>query len=97
MKPHNDYTFRYGCESCEERPTLKTTGLCAVCTFGTADALWDWLDEEWSGKERKLAEKYVLEMLAEVELMDEKGNVDPVKAMLLHVDQPVLDKIEALL
>ena len=91
-----DYTFKQECD-CGNRPVLKDLGMCSVCTFGEAGSMWEWLDDGVTKKERKLAEEYVLGVFDEVELADEKGNVDQMKARLLHIDQSVLDKVEALL
>lgn len=92
----SDYTFKEECD-CGNKPVLKELGMCSVCTFGEASSMWEWLDEKWTGKERKLAQQYVAETINEVKLVDRKGNVDPIVAMLLHIDEPVLDKMEALL
>lgn len=62
----SDYTFKYECDVCEQKPVLKDTGLCAVCTFGEADALWDWLDERWEGKELKAAQRYLKDQQREL-------------------------------
>lgn len=93
----SEFTFTEECEVCGAKPVYKDLGMCAVCTHGTASALWDWLDDDWKGKERKLAEKYVMETFAEIELLNKDGSVDPLKAALLHIDQHVLDRVEALL
>lgn len=94
----NDYTFRYSCDVCDSQPILETTGMCSVCTFGEASSMWEWLDEEWKGKEKKKAQKYVIKVLREAELLNlETGEIDQLKAMLMHIDQKVLDKIEELL
>ena len=92
-----EYTFKEKCEVCGSKPVIKDSGMCAVCNFGEADSMWKWLDEEWVGEERKLAQKYVLNILADIELVDLDGKVNPIKAMLLHIDQHVLNKIEELL
>jgi hypothetical protein len=62
----NPYTFKYGCESCDQKPVLKDTGMCAVCTFGESDALWDWLGEKWSGRELRLAQQHLKAMQSEL-------------------------------
>lgn len=92
-----DYTFRQACDVCGQKPVLKDLGMCSTCTFGERSSMWEWLDDGVVQKEHKAAEKYVFDMFAEVDLMDRKGNVDPIKAMLLHIDQPVLDRIEKVL
>lgn len=63
----NEYTFRQPCDVCDQRPTLKTTGMCAVCTFGEADALWEWLDEHWEGKELYNAQQYLKQLQRELQ------------------------------
>lgn len=55
----NPYTFRHECESCGERPVLKATGMCAVCTYGEADSYWDWANEYWAGRELKLVKQHI--------------------------------------
>lgn len=45
MSRRNDFTFTEECMTCEQKPVMKDTGMCAVCTFGESDALWDWLGE----------------------------------------------------
>ena len=92
-----NYTFTEACEVCGAKPVIKGNGMCSVCNFGEADSMWEWLDEKWVGKERKLAQKYAMSILTDIELVDLDGKVDPIKAVLLHIDQHVLDKIEKLL
>lgn len=89
-----DYTFRQACDVCDQKPVLKNLGMCAVCTFGEADSMWEWLYDDVVKTEQKAAEKYILKVMTEVELLDKKGNVDPIKAMLLHIDQPTLNAME---
>lgn len=89
------YTFKHECD-CGNRPVLKDLGMCSVCTFGEASSMWEWLDDGVVKKERKLAEKYVFEdvFLQFDDLFDENDEMNPIVAMLLHIDQDVLDKIE---
>lgn len=95
-----EYTFREKCD-CGNKPVLKDLGMCSVCTFGEASSMWDWLDDEVikSKDERDLAKKYVFDdMFAQFDdLFDEDDKFNPLIAILLHIDQPVLDKLEALL
>lgn len=94
------YTFRYACDVCDTRPVLKELGMCAVCTFGEADSMWEWL---WDGvvkAEKQAAEQWLRLQFKEMRdagLMDKKGNIDPISGMLMHLDQPTLDKIEEIL
>lgn len=92
----SDYTFREECD-CGNKPVLKDLGMCSVCTFGEASSMWEWLDEKWSGKERKLAEQYILETLHETEAIDDDGNFDPIVAHLLHIDQHVVSQMERIM
>lgn len=92
-----DYTFKHACDSCDQRPVIKGTGLCAVCTFGEADSMWEWLWDDVVKVERKQAKRFIIDFLQEVEIVDEKGNVDTFKAILLHLDDATLDKMEELL
>lgn len=59
------YTFLQSCECCDNKPVLKTTGMCGPCTYGEADSMWDWLEGEYKGKELKAAKKYVRGLLKE--------------------------------
>lgn len=59
----NHYTFKHACEICDSSPVLKATDLCAVCTFGEADSMWEWLNENWIGKELKLAKSYLKDII----------------------------------
>lgn len=87
-----DYTFKRRCD-CGNKPILKDVGMCSVCTFGEASSMWDWLDD-FPKSEKKLAEKYVLNLFRETELADDEGNINPIVSRLLHIDQDVLDQIE---
>jgi ribosomal protein L37E len=62
----NDYTFREQCDVCGSQPVLKDTGMCAVCSFGESDSLWDWIYDRWEGKELKLAQNYLKGMQKEL-------------------------------
>lgn len=62
----SQYTFRHGCDSCDQKPILKNTGMCAVCTFGESDALWEWIFERWEGKELAAAQRYLKDMQREL-------------------------------
>lgn len=95
-----DYTFKQACDVCDQRPILKDTGMCSTCTFGERGSMWEWLDDGVAKTERKLAERYVFEKIflpMGEELFDKHGDMNPIMAALLHIDQPVLDKIERLL
>lgn len=62
----SNYTFRYECDVCEQKPVLGDTGMCAVCTFGEADALWEWLDQKWYGRDLREAQSYLKNMQREL-------------------------------
>ena len=98
MDANNDYTFTEECDVCGNKPVYADLGMCAVCTHGEADAMWEWLYEDWKGKEGKLAQKYVIKTLRGIELFDPKtGVVNEQVAFIMHLDQEILDKIEELL
>ena len=90
-----DYTFKEACQ-CGNKPVLKVVGMCSVCTYGEAGSMWEWLQDFVVQKERKKAQDYVMETIVDVELITEEGEIDPLKAMLLHIDQQVLDEMEEL-
>ena len=92
------YSFIGECDSCGAKPVYANSGMCAVCTHGTADAMWDWLDYKYKGKELKRARKYVINLLDEVKLFNKKTlEVDLMVASIMHIDQEILDKIEELI
>lgn len=90
----SSYTFKGECD-CGNKPILKDIGMCSVCTYGEADSMWEWLDD-FPKTERRLAEKYVFEdvFLQFEDLFNDEGMMNPIVAMLLHIDQNVLNKIE---
>lgn len=59
------YTFLQSCECCDNKPVLKTTGMCGPCTYGEVDSMWDWLDEKYTGEELVAAKRYVRSLLNE--------------------------------
>lgn len=62
----NSYTFRGTCDVCGGKPVLQDLGMCAVCTFGEADSMWEWLYERWEGKELVQAQKYLRQQQREL-------------------------------
>lgn len=94
------YTFKQSCDSCDTKPVLKSVGLCSVCCYGEAASLWEWLDDPVVKVELKAAQKKldqeILEM-GDAGMFDDEGNFDPLAASLLHIDQHVLDRIEAII
>lgn len=96
-----DYTFKDGgCITCDQQPTLKDTGMCAVCTFGEADSMWEWLDDGVVLAEPHNAQDWLageFKTLRKAGMIDKKGNIDPMAAMLMHINQHVVDRIEAIL
>ena len=94
-----NYTFKYDCDSCGNKPVLKDLSLCSVCCYGEAASLWEWLDDEVTNVERKAARKrldHEIKEMGDAGMFDEKGNFDPIAAQLLHLNQHVLDRIEAI-
>lgn len=91
------YTFRYDCDSCGNTPVLKDVTLCSVCCFGEADSMWEWLDDGVITKELKASIEKIDDLLIEMDeakMLDKHGNIDPVAAMLMHIDRHVVDRIE---
>lgn len=97
-KPH--YTFKYDCDSCGNKPVLKDLGLCSVCCYGEAASLWEWLDDSVVKVEKKAAQEKLddeIMKMFEAKMIDKKGNFDPIAVRLLHIDQHVIDRIEAII
>lgn len=88
------YTFKEPCISCGGVPSYNGHLMCDPCCVGEASTLWDWLDTEWIGEERKLAQEYIMSILEMEELVKEDFTLDPIMAAVLHIDQSVLDRIE---
>jgi len=94
------YTFKSDCDSCGNNPVLKDFGLCSVCCYGEAASLWEWLDDPVVTVERKAAQKKLEREIMEMSdagVFDKRGNFDPIAAQLLHINQHVLDRIEAVI
>lgn len=95
-----DYTFRGRCDVCDQQPILKDTGMCAVCTFGEADSMWEWLDDGVVVKESTATQSRldgILSELVEAKIVRKNGTIDPIGAALMHIDQHVVDRIESLI
>lgn len=95
------YTFKYSCDTCDQKPVLKDTGMCSVCTFGEADSMWEWLDDNVVNVERKATQQFIDQQLVEMAKADmfntKTGEFDPIAASVMHLDQHVLDRIEAVI
>jgi hypothetical protein len=69
--------------------------MCAVCTHGTASALWDWIDYDYTGNQLLLAGLHLQEIFEG--FVDEKtGQINQVVAGLMHIDEKVAEKIREL-
>jgi len=90
------FTFRSDCEVCGEKPAYRDVGMCAVCTHGTASALWDWVEYDYEGKELQLAVRAIDEVLGDPDIVGKNGKVEPVYGMLMHIDAGVLRDMKRL-
>lgn len=90
------FTFKHKCEVCGQKPVYDELGMCAVCTHGTASAQWDWIDQDYEGKELKRATDLIFETMGNDDFMDDEGNWNPIAAMLLHITPEVQERMDYL-
>lgn len=90
------YTFKERCSSCDGVPVYTGHGMCDVCCNGEADSTWEWI-ECINGDELDAAVDYIFKEVLVEPLVDKMGNIDPLAAAIMHINQGVLDEIEKLI
>lgn len=92
------YRFDIKCESCGSVPTIEGLELCAPCTYGEADSVWEWAKDTYKGKQLKLAKDHINDLVDELSETNMDFELKLKKEFLrILTTEPTLDDIETIL